>query len=93
MMKKALLAVGSVLVFLSLLPSVQAQEKSAPSYEMTTYYVGFLFRGPKWSPAVTPESERGWRRHRALCDVCDDGVFYFSLSSALAKSSEAELMQ
>jgi uncharacterized protein YciI len=26
-------------------------------FEMTTYYVGFLHRGPKWSPERTPETE------------------------------------
>jgi len=40
-----------------------AQEKSEPTYEMTTYYVGLLYRGPKWTPEVTPEVEQIQKGH------------------------------
>jgi uncharacterized protein YciI len=32
---------------------------------MTTYYVGFLYRGPKWTPEVTPETTRIQEGHMA----------------------------
>ena len=34
-------------------------------YEMTTYYVGFLYRGPSWSPGETPESKTIQEGHLA----------------------------
>ncbi len=34
-------------------------------YEMTTYYVGFLFRGPKWTPEETPETRKLLEEHLA----------------------------
>ena len=34
-----------------------AVDPPAPRYEMTTYYVGLLYRGPKWTPQVTPETK------------------------------------
>lgn len=34
-------------------------------YEMTTYYVGFLFRGPKWTPEDTPETRKLQEEHMA----------------------------
>jgi uncharacterized protein YciI len=34
-------------------------------FEMTTYYVGFLYRGPKWTPEQTPETEALQKAHLA----------------------------
>ena len=34
-------------------------------FEMTTYYVGFLYRGPKWTPAETPETQAIQQAHMA----------------------------
>jgi uncharacterized protein YciI len=34
-------------------------------FEMTTYYVGFLYRGPKWTPEATPETEALQKAHMA----------------------------
>jgi uncharacterized protein YciI len=34
-------------------------------YEMTTYYVGFLYRGPKWTPEETPETRKIQEGHMA----------------------------
>jgi uncharacterized protein YciI len=34
-------------------------------YEMTTYFVGFLYRGPSWSPEETPESRKTQEGHLA----------------------------
>jgi len=43
-----------------------AQDQShGKPIEMTTYYVGFLYRGPKWTPEVTPEVERLQEEHMA----------------------------
>lgn len=34
-------------------------------YEMTTYYVAFLYRGPAWSPEDTPERAKIQEGHMA----------------------------
>jgi uncharacterized protein YciI len=34
-------------------------------YEMTTYYVGFLYRGAKWTPEETPETRKLQEEHMA----------------------------
>jgi uncharacterized protein YciI len=36
-----------------------------PQYEMTTYVMGLLRRGPNWSPAVTAETQRIQEGHLA----------------------------
>ena len=36
-----------------------------PEYEMTTYYVAFLYRGPAWSPEETPERAKIQEGHMA----------------------------
>jgi uncharacterized protein len=43
----------------------KAEKKAITNPEMTTYYVGFLLRGPKWTPEVTPEVERIQKEHLA----------------------------
>jgi uncharacterized protein YciI len=35
------------------------------TYEMTTYYVGFLYKGPAWTPADTPELQKLQEAHIA----------------------------
>ena len=42
-----------------------AQEQKAPQYEMTTYIMGLLKRGPNATPGVTPESQRLQEGHMA----------------------------
>src|SRR5437763_10951816 len=42
-----------------------AQEQKAPQYEMTTYIMGLLKRGPNSTPDVTPESQRLQDGHMA----------------------------
>jgi uncharacterized protein YciI len=58
----SLVAAGAV-------PSPPPEPKATPvevgGYEMTTYYVGFLYRGPKWTPEVTPETTRIQEAHMA----------------------------
>ena len=34
-------------------------------WEMTTYYVGFLYRGEKWTPEETPETKKIQEGHMA----------------------------
>ena len=46
------------------------EARSAPpaevgGFEMTTYYVGLLYRGPKWTPEVTDETKRLFEGHMA----------------------------
>jgi uncharacterized protein YciI len=51
----ALLAASSSLV----------AEPGPGGYEMTTYYVAFLYRGPAWTPKTTPETEKIQNDHLA----------------------------
>jgi uncharacterized protein YciI len=47
-------------------PAAAPPSHVGPSgYEMTTYYVGFLYRGPSWSPGETPESQKIQEGHMA----------------------------
>lgn len=46
-------------------PAAQAPKVGPGGYEMTTYYVGFLYRGPSWSPGETPESKAIQEGHMA----------------------------
>ncbi|MDQ6892377.1 MAG: YciI family protein [Acidobacteriota bacterium] len=43
----------------------RASAEEVGGFEMTTYYVGFLYRGAKWTPEVTPESTRLQEAHMA----------------------------
>jgi len=60
---------GGFLVAAGAATARATQSKAAPvevgGYEMTTYYVGFLYRGPKWTPEVTPETTRIQEGHMA----------------------------
>src|ERR1700730_2196656 len=46
-------------------PPARAPETGPGGFEMTTYYVGFLYRGPKWTPEQTPETESLQKAHPA----------------------------
>lgn len=46
-------------------PNAVADEPPAPRYEMTTYYVGLLYRGAKWTSRVTPETQKVQEGHMA----------------------------
>jgi uncharacterized protein YciI len=54
-----------VLLFsLLALNSTFAQDDSSePKYEMTTYYMVFLKKGPRWSPEVTEETKKVQAAH------------------------------
>jgi len=41
----------------------RAADKTPGEVEMTTYYVGFFYRGPKWTPERTPEVEKLQQAH------------------------------
>jgi uncharacterized protein YciI len=70
MMKKRILAlavcslVGASDVFPQT-PPAKPPDIGPGGYEMTTYYVGFLHRGPKWSPERTAETEALQNAHLA----------------------------
>ncbi len=44
---------------------IAGPDSPEPEYEMTTYYVGFLHRGPDWTPEKTAEVERIQAAHLA----------------------------
>jgi uncharacterized protein YciI len=44
---------------------LRAADTGPGGYEMTTYYVGFLLRGPKWTSERTPETDRIQAAHLA----------------------------
>src|SRR5260370_20519573 len=46
-------------------PPAKAPDTGPGGFEMTTYYVGFLYRGRKWTPEQTPESEALQKAHLA----------------------------
>ena len=49
-------------------PNAAAREETGVGpggYEMTTYYVGFLYRGAKWTPEETAETRRLQEAHMA----------------------------
>jgi uncharacterized protein len=57
---------AGVLVFLFLASGVAAADDpnvGPGGYEMTTYYVGFLYRGAKWIPEETPETRKLQEEH------------------------------
>jgi uncharacterized protein YciI len=66
----ALLVAGVLAVAVAGAAAPQPSEPKSPptevgGFEMTTYYVGFLYRGPKWTPEVTPETTRIQEGHMA----------------------------
>jgi uncharacterized protein YciI len=60
-MKRLLIAVS--IVFASM--SVYAATAGPGGYEMTTYYVAFLYRGAKWTAQVTAETKKIQEEHLA----------------------------
>jgi len=57
-------AIAVLLSCLAAGPRLRAADPP-PEYEMTTYYVAFLYRGPAWSPEDTPERARIQEGHMA----------------------------
>jgi uncharacterized protein YciI len=62
---------GGLVIVLAFLASPANADEPAPAttprsqYAMTTYYVGFLSRGPKWTPEVTEETKKLQEAHLA----------------------------
>lgn len=52
---KILVVRSLLLVTLCGVDQLCAQQSVPPSTEMTTYFVGLLYRGPNWTKEVTPE--------------------------------------
>jgi uncharacterized protein YciI len=57
--------VKKVIAFVLMVAAAVAQEKPELKYEMTTYFVGILKRGPKWTPEVTEETKKLQEGHMA----------------------------
>ena len=60
-------AIPATLLLAVLASSAATEEpKVGPGgYEMTTYYVGFLYRGANWTPGETPEAKKLQEAHMA----------------------------
>src|SRR6266571_1478950 len=56
---------GSEMKYLALSLALLSAQPGPGGYEMTTYYVAFLYRGPAWTPASTPETEKIQNDHLA----------------------------
>jgi uncharacterized protein YciI len=62
-MKKIATALAGLLV--SFAAGAQGPDVGPGGWEMTTYYVGFLYRGARWTPGETPESRKLQEEHMA----------------------------
>jgi uncharacterized protein YciI len=63
---KNLASVLAALFFASVAAAVPEEPDVGPGgFEMTTYYVGFLYRGAKWTPEETPETRKLQEEHMA----------------------------
>ena len=49
--------------FMALKSSLAQDDPPEPTYEMTTYYMAFLKKGPKWSPEITDETKKVQAAH------------------------------
>ena len=49
--------------FLSLNSICAQDDAPTPKYEMTTYYMAFLKKGPKWSPEITEQTKEVQAAH------------------------------
>jgi len=66
-MGRLCLAAATLTLFAALLATEvrAAEQHDAPPPGMTTYYFGLLVKGPKWSPAETPERAKIQEGHMA----------------------------
>ena len=69
-MKTRTISLAAVLLFAGFAAAQTPKEPPKTTvgpggFEMTTYYVGFLYRGPKWTAEQTPESEALQKAHLA----------------------------
>lgn len=54
-----------IIFLIALCSSAPAQEKAEAKFEMTTYYVAFLKRGPNWTAEATSETKKLQEGHMA----------------------------
>jgi len=65
-MRKPLGLAALLVVMLAAPPARSEEPNIGPGgWEMTTYYVGFLYRGEKWTPEETPETKKLQEAHMA----------------------------
>ena len=62
---KKLASILAVLFLASCAAAAEEPGVGPGGYEMTTYYVGFLYRGAKWTPEETPETRKLQEEHMA----------------------------
>jgi len=62
MKKIATILAGLLVAFAG---AAQSPDVGPGGWEMTTYYVGFLYRGALWTPGETPESRKLQEEHMA----------------------------
>jgi uncharacterized protein YciI len=62
---KNLTLVLAVLILASFVATAEEPTVGPGGWEMTTYYVGFLYRGAKWTPEETPETRKIQEGHMA----------------------------
>jgi uncharacterized protein YciI len=62
---KVIASVLAILFLVSAAVSAEEPHVGPGGYEMTTYYVGFLYRGAKWTPEETPETRKLQEEHMA----------------------------
>ena len=63
---KSIFSLLVLLISFFALNSTFAQDDSSePKYEMTTYYMAFLKKGPQWSPEITEETNKVQAAHLA----------------------------
>jgi uncharacterized protein YciI len=55
----------ALLLLTSAMAAAEEPNVGPGGYEMTTYYVGFLYRGAKWTPEETPETRKIQEGHMA----------------------------
>jgi uncharacterized protein YciI len=66
MRKSALLLAAAFLLGAAAIEIRADEPKIGPGgWEMTTYYVGFLYKGEKWTPEETPETKKIQEGHMA----------------------------
>jgi uncharacterized protein YciI len=58
-----LIAIAFLAAFQTAAPPPKLPDVGPGGFEMTTYYVGFLYKGAKWTPQSTPETEKLQQAH------------------------------
>lgn len=64
-MKRVLIAIVATVLLIGAVPARPAKAGPPEEYEMTTYFVALLYRGPAWSAEETPERARLQEAHMA----------------------------